>query len=153
MFLSVQVGVKFFCYSGKAVRNQSCGSLCSSNHIVLSPILGLHYIYESQYQQYINNSLLLTSGCLFVFQSGSYRSPHVSIANTGRRTGQETLSRPLQGRCKPTAFLAALSLAGLGLYPLHLRLFRLRALRARDHLLCACFCSLRNKTSIFAGSP
>lgn len=95
-------------------------------HVILSPILGLRCVRESQAQQHINNSLPLTSGCLFVSPSGSHRSPHVSRANTGRRTGQEMLSRPLQGRCKPTVFLAVLPLAGLGLYPLHLRLFRLQ---------------------------
>lgn len=96
------------------------------SHVILSPIFGLCYICENEDQQHISNSLPLTSGCLFVSQSGSWRSPHVPTANTARRMGQEMLSRPLQSRCKPTAFLAALPLAGLGLYPLHLRLFRLQ---------------------------
>lgn len=96
-------------------------------HVILSPIPGLCYVCESQDQQHIDKSLPSHLGvCLFVSQSGSYRSRHISIANTGRRTGQEILSRPLQGRCKATAFLAALSSVGLGLYPLHLWLFRLQ---------------------------
>lgn len=146
MFLSVQVGVKFFWYSGKAARIPGCGSLTLSCLPCLASAMAARAKSSNASVTPCSSHLGV---CLFSRQEHT-EAPHVFTANTGRRRGQEILSRPLQGRCKPTAFLAVLSLAGFGF--IH-SISDYLDCRARDHLLCACFCSLQNKTSIFAASP
>lgn len=84
-------------------------------HVILSPILGLCYVCESQDQQHINNSLLLTSGCLFVcFPVRIIQKPSRIYSKHWKENGARDIIQALAGQMQTHSISCSSALSWAG---------------------------------------